>query len=169
MRDMKRLKGQKMTVVVDLQLSDNNLNSPTQIECEKIVQSVMDALKINDSKECTIRVVGREESATLNEQYRNKEGATNVLSFAFESPVDINLQMEIDLLGDLVICAPLVADQASEQNKTIEMHWTHLIVHGILHLLGYDHLNEVDSDVMETLECKIMSNLGYPDPYGMID
>ena len=116
-----------------------------------------------------IRVVDKEESASLNEQYRNKQGATNVLSFTFESPVDIDLEMETDLLGDLVICAPLVTEQAMEQNKTIEMHWTHLIVHGILHLLGYDHLNETDSDEMESLERKIMTKLGYSDPYRMID
>lgn len=158
-----------MTVVVDLQLADENLSSPTQIQCEEIVQSVMDTLNLNDNIECTIRVVNREESAGLNRQYRDKEGATNVLSFEFELPVDIDLEMEIDLLGDLVICAPLVAEQAIEQNKSLEMHWTHLIVHGILHLLGYDHLNEADSDKMETLERKIMHKLGYSDPYKMID
>ena len=158
-----------MTAIVDLQLALENLKSPSQTQCEEIVQSVMDALDIDTDKECTIRVVDREESAILNEQYRNKIGATNVLSFAFESPVDINLEMEVDLLGDLVICSPLVEEQAIAQNKTKEMHWTHLIVHGILHLLGYDHLNNDDSEEMESLERKIMSNLGFSDPYRMID
>jgi probable rRNA maturation factor len=77
--------------------------------------------------------------------------------------------MDIDLLGDLVICAPLVISEAIQQNKSKEMHWTHLIVHGCLHLSGYDHLNETDAEIMEGLERKILDKLGFTDPYQVID
>ena len=111
--------------------------------------------------ELTIRFVNEEESAELNQQYRHKQGSTNILSFPFESPAEIDL----NLLGDLVICSSIVEKQAVEQNKNELAHWAHMVVHGTLHLLGYDHLNDVDADVMETKEIKILSKLGYSDPY----
>ena len=150
-----------MNAIVDLQIADENSSCPSQKQCEQVLQMVLDTLGITESKECTIRVVGEKESAELNEQYRGKEGATNVLSFRFDSPIDI----EVDLLGDLIICSPIVVEQAKAQHKSEAMHWHHLIVHGCLHLLGYDHLDDADSDKMEALECEIMMKLGYSDPY----
>ena len=154
-----------MNAVVDLQLAMENTNCPDVRQCEKIVQQVLDIVGIAESKECTIRIVDKEESALLNEQYRGIKGATNVLSFAFESPVE----MAIDLMGDLVICDPLVIEQAKQQNKSELMHWTHLIVHGCLHLLGYDHIDDNDAEEMEKLECQIMEKMGYSNPYIMFD
>ena len=154
-----------MEAIVDLQLMIEDSQCPDQHQCEQIILRVLKAADILETKECTIRVVDRAESAALNEQYREKQGATNVLSFPFQAPAEI----DIDLLGDLVICAPLVIEEAKEQNKTIDMHWNHLIVHGCLHLLGYDHINDADADKMEELERQIMKKLGYSDPYMMIE
>jgi probable rRNA maturation factor len=113
----------------------------------------------------TIRLVDRAESAHLNEVYRNKKGPTNVLSFAYDPLPGI----DSDLLGDLAICAPLVSREAAEQGKPEHAHWAHLVVHGILHLRGYDHENPRQAQAMETLEREILARLGVPDPYGLDD
>lgn len=105
--------------------------------------------------ELTIRIVGEAESRTLNRQYRGKDKPTNVLSF----------QGEAGVLGDLVICAPLVAREAAEQGKTARAHWAHLVVHGCLHLQGYDHEHEPDAKAMEAREIRILKRLGFADPY----
>jgi len=111
--------------------------------------------------ELVIRLVDEAESATLNQQYRGKSGPTNVLSFPFQAPPPI----ESDLLGDLVICAPVVSTQAAEQKKTEQAHWAHLVVHGILHLLGYDHKQPAETAEMENMEIEILAQLGFSDPY----
>ncbi len=108
-----------------------------------------------------VRVVGGAEMARLNRRYRGKSGATNVLSFPFAAP----LPQARDTLGDVVICAPCVRREAREQGKPVRAHWAHLTVHGVLHLLGYDHNGEGEARVMEGLEAKILGALGYPDPY----
>ncbi|MGH8474193.1 MAG: rRNA maturation RNase YbeY [Methylococcales bacterium] len=111
--------------------------------------------------ESVIRVVDSQESAALNQRFRNKIGPTNVLSFGYGSDTD----QPIKLLGDIVICAPVVADEAARQAKDSDAHWAHMVVHGLLHLLGYDHVDDRDAVEMETLETQILSGLGYPDPY----
>ncbi len=113
--------------------------------------------------EMTIRVVDEYESSQLNEKWRQRKGATNVLSFPFEPPPNII----IPLLGDLVICAPLVIKEAQIQNKLLNAHWSHLVVHGTLHLFGYDHISKKPAQVMEDLEIQILSKLGYPNPYSI--
>ncbi len=111
--------------------------------------------------ELTIRVVDSAESRSLNSTYRGKDAPTNVLSFNAELPPEVDLP----LLGDLVICAPVVAAEAREQGKALDAHWAHLVVHGCLHLVGFDHENEADARTMEGLETVILAKLGYPDPY----
>jgi probable rRNA maturation factor len=106
--------------------------------------------------ELTIRVVGAAESRKLNRTWRRKDKPTNVLSFAAEAPV----------LGDLAICAPVVAREAREQGKLPSAHWAHMVVHGVLHLLGYDHENDHDAQRMEAREANILAQLGMPNPYG---
>lgn len=108
-----------------------------------------------------VRVVETRESAALNRRYRRKAGATNVLSFPFEAPPGA----KSDLLGDLVICAPVVRREAKAQGKAESAHWAHMVVHGIMHLRGYDHDNDRDADVMERREIRILRTLGYPNPY----
>ncbi|MEN8259118.1 MAG: rRNA maturation RNase YbeY [Pseudomonadota bacterium] len=111
--------------------------------------------------EVVIRIVDEEESARLNEQYRGKQGPTNILSFPFEVPPDVLL----DLLGDLVICAPVVAGEARAQTKSGEAHWAHMVVHGVLHLLGFDHLEPAEAERMENEEIRILGSLGIASPY----
>ena len=110
--------------------------------------------------EQTIRIVNEAESRELNRRFRNKDSATNVLAFAGDSE-----HLDYDCLGDLVICAPVVAAEAVDQGKPIEAHWAHLVVHGMLHLQGFDHQGDHDTEEMETLEIKILDTLGYTNPY----
>ena len=114
----------------------------------------------------TIRIVGAAESRVLNRTWRGKDKPTNVLSFpADAAPADAPIDEQLPL-GDLAICAPVVAREAREQGKDPQAHWAHMVVHGVLHLLGYDHENDRDADVMESREVKILAQFGYADPYG---
>ncbi|MDH5444855.1 MAG: rRNA maturation RNase YbeY [Gammaproteobacteria bacterium] len=115
----------------------------------------------DDEAEITVRIVDEHESATLNETYRHKTGPTNVLSFPFESPPGV----ELPLLGDLVICAPVVDKEAKQQGKTSQAHWAHMVVHGSLHLQGYDHIEPDQAEQMEVLEIDILARLGFSNPY----
>ncbi len=109
----------------------------------------------------TVRIVDIPESAALNAAWRQRSGPTNVLSF----PVSGLEQIAPELLGDIVICAPLVTAEAAAQGKLLEAHWAHLVVHGTLHLLGFDHVEERQARVMEALECELLTDLGFRDPY----
>ncbi len=115
----------------------------------------------NSSAELVIRIVDIEEIAALNQTYRKINGPTNILSFPFEAPPYV----ESHHLGDLVICAPVVTEEAHQQGKMERSHWAHMVIHGILHLQGYDHQTKHEAVHMERLETQIMAQLGYPDPY----
>ena len=112
--------------------------------------------------EVLIRVVGKQEISALNEQYRHKQGPTNILSFPFEAP---EVNAEISLLGDLVVCAPILEKEAQTQQKTLKDHWVHIVIHGILHLIGYDHINENEAIEMEAKEIYILQQLDIDNPY----
>lgn len=120
----------------------------------------MAALEGATPGEITIRVVAEAESAELNGKFRHKPYATNVLSFPYEAEAPSE-----QVLGDLVICAPVVAREAAEQNKEAHAHWAHMVVHGVLHLLGHDHIQEEEAERMEAKERQILARLGFPDPY----
>lgn len=149
---------------LDLQLASELTDLPS---LEQLTLWSQHAIQIQGNqedkqvKELTIRVVDEAESQELNGTYRGKEKPTNVLSFPFEAPEHV----ELSLLGDLVICAPVVEREASEQKKSLEAHWAHMVVHGVLHLQGYDHVNDTDAEVMEGLEIAILNALGYTNPY----
>ncbi|MGV6988586.1 rRNA maturation RNase YbeY [Testudinibacter sp. P80/BLE/0925] len=147
-------------VIVDLQLAcENTAGLPTQAEIELWAQS---AVKPSlDDVEMTVRIVDEAESQALNRTYRGKDYPTNVLSFPFEAPVEV----ELPLLGDLVICRQVVEREAAEQQKPLSAHWAHMVVHGSLHLLGYDHIDDDEAEEMESLETEIMQSLGFDDPY----
>lgn len=113
--------------------------------------------------EVTIRIVGIDEMTMLNKTYRHKSGPTNVLSFPINLPEDVALS--VPMLGDIVICADVVNREADEQIKAVEAHWAHMVIHGIFHLLGYDHENDEDAKIMETLEINVLLSLGFPNPY----
>ena len=115
----------------------------------------------SDEVEMTVRIVDEAESHELNLNYRGKDRPTNVLSFPFECPDEV----ELPLLGDLVICRQVVEREAQEQDKPVMAHWAHMVVHGSLHLLGYDHIEDDEAEEMESLETQIMTGLGFADPY----
>ena len=144
---------------VDLQIAVGLKNTLTKEFFTSIVDATLDDKR--DRIELTIRIVSLEESAYLNKKYRKKVGPTNVLSFVSEGAEKI----VPDFLGDLVVCAPVVNKEACQQGKNIEAHWAHIIVHGVLHLLGLDHQDSCQAEAMENRERSILSNLGYPDPY----
>lgn len=143
---------------LELQVVDGLQDVPERRQFEAWVAA---ALQKGAARELSIRVVDEAEGRALNHQYRDKDYATNVLSFPFEVPDGV----PIEYLGDLVICAPVVLREAAEQDKGVESHWAHMVVHGVLHLQGFDHINEEDAQMMETLEKVIMARLGYPNPY----
>jgi len=153
-----------MTVVVDVQYAQEEIPAaeaeiPPPTEFESWAAAALSGRR--ESGELTIRVVGMAEGTALNETFRQRNGPTNVLAF----PSDSSPDLDVPLLGDLVICAPLVVREAREQHKSPRAHWAHLTVHGTLHLLGYDHDESGRAQVMEDLEVEILAGLGYPDPY----
>jgi probable rRNA maturation factor len=130
---------------------------------ESIRQWVMQALPAEHSAaELTIRIVDEAEITALNMQYRGKDGPTNVLSFPYEAIPGV----DTELLGDVVICAPVVARESIAQNKPLEAHWAHLVIHGVLHLLGYEHKQQDEAVRMESTETELLAGLGYQNPYG---
>ncbi len=149
-----------MPLMIDLQLALNDEKVPDKAQFQIWVDAAAAACDCSD-KELVIRVTGVDESAEMNDRYRHKSGPTNVLSFPFEDPPGV----ETGILGDLVICAPLVQREAEDQHKAIEAHWAHILIHGVLHLCGYDHVDQKQADEMEALETTILAGLGYPPPY----
>ena len=148
------------SIFVDLQIATENIEGlPTE---EQIVQWATAAVQPEgDEVEMTVRIVDEDESHELNLTYRGKDRPTNVLSFPFECPDEV----ELPLLGDLVICRQVVEREAAEQEKPLMAHWAHMVVHGSLHLLGYDHIEDDEAEEMESLETQIMQGLGFDDPY----
>lgn len=151
-----------MSLTLDLQVASYATGLPTQADIERWANA---ALTAREESELSVRIVDNDESQTLNHQYRGKDKPTNVLSFPAELPDDV----DIPLLGDLVICAPVVAREAQEQNKTLEAHWAHMVVHGTLHLLGYDHIEDTEADEMEALETELLTAMNYPPPYETVE
>lgn len=149
-----------MTVNLEVQRVSRSQNLPddTQIShwCELALR------QRQQPSELCIRIVDEAEGRELNLQWRGKDYATNVLSFAADIPDGI---LDIPLLGDLVICAPVVEREASEQHKPLPAHWAHMVIHGCLHLLGYDHLEDAEAEEMENLERQLLAECGYDDPY----
>ena len=152
-----------MSIVLDLQNALEEEYDQVLLPSEEQVKQYLQAAVIDKDKEyeVTVRLVTTEESHSLNHQYRGKDKPTNVLSFPFEAPPGL----EMPLLGDLVICADVVKKEAEEQNKALIAHWAHMIVHGCLHLQGYDHINDTDAEEMEALEINTLAQLGFSNPY----
>jgi probable rRNA maturation factor len=149
-----------MAITVDLQNDEDLDPVPPEQQFEQwITAALQESYK---RLEQTVRIVGEAESRELNSRYRGKESATNVLAFPGGNEL-----LNYDCLGDLVICAPIVATEASVQNKPVEAHWAHLVIHGMLHLQGFDHQNEADTRQMEALEIKILHSLGVANPYNV--
>ncbi len=150
---------QNASLAVAVQYACPRRGVPSAVSLRRFADAALQGRR--DNAALTIRVVTTRECARLNQTYRGKAGPTNVLSFPFEAPP----RVPCDALGDLVICAPVVAREARAQAKSARAHWAHMVVHGVLHLLGYDHIQAKQARVMETLEKRILGNLGYADPY----
>lgn len=145
---------------LDLQVASEAAGLPAEAQLRQWCELAL-RQRQNDS-ELTIRLVDEAEGRELNRTWRHKDYATNVLSFPADVPDEL---LDIPLLGDLVICAPVVAREAAEQGKEPAAHWAHLVIHGCLHLLGYDHIEDAEAEEMEDLERQLLAELGYPDPY----
>lgn len=148
-------------IEVDIQYASAATNLPTEQQLLQWVTAALNGAKQTEPVELTIRIVDTEEGQALNRDYRQRDYATNVLSF----PFDADIELPVQLLGDLVICAPVVIREAAEQQKPALAHWAHMVVHGSLHLLGYDHIDDDDAVTMESLEVAIMAELGFANPY----
>ena len=163
-----------MNLFLDVQLGDDLFTDdtdekpnpakrllPTDEQLQRWAEAALESRTTFEEPELTIRLVSEEESQTLNHEYRGKEKPTNVLSFPFDAPPEV----PIELLGDLIICIAVVEREADEQNKSTEAHWAHMVVHGCLHLVGHDHLEEAEAVKMETLEVEILKTLNIKNPY----
>ncbi|ESS73111.1 putative r RNA maturation factor YbeY [Methyloglobulus morosus KoM1] len=145
--------------LVELQIVFSSPGQPDKTHIQQWIDAALQGY--GKDAEIVVRIVGIHESAELNKQYRHKQGPTNILSF----PADIPEGLGLNLLGDLVICAPVIEREAMEQQKQLNHHWAHIVIHGVLHLLGYDHVKEEDADIMEDIEIKILQALNISNPY----
>ncbi len=154
------------TARVDLQVASDAGDVPDEEQLHRWVASALQGSSPDETRdfEISVRLVNEDESRDLNNRYRHQDKATNVLSFPFDT-LDGMPDEVVQPLGDLVICAPVVAREAGQQNKSILDHWAHMVIHGTLHLLGYDHADAVQAAAMETLEANILQKMGIENPY----
>jgi probable rRNA maturation factor len=159
-----------MSAILDLQLASNCPDIPKQEDIQLWLDTLLSYHQI-DKKEITVRIVDEVEIQQLNQQYRGKDKSTNVLSFPFEMPELVLIDGEqVDesishYLGDIVICAQVVKLESKQQNKLLSHHWAHMLMHGTLHLLGYDHMGDSEAEEMEGTEIAILQKLAIDDPY----
>ena len=156
---MRKTKIKEKRIKITIQTITHNTFIPSRYFLHQWVNQALS--NQTENKIVNIRLVSKKESAELNSTYRHKKGPTNILSFPFEPPPEISSPF----LGDLVICAALVNQQAKQQAKTRLAHWAHIVIHGCLHLIGYDHIHDKDASKMETIEIQLLEDLGYENPY----
>lgn len=144
---------------IEVQYAINAVGIPAPDEVQRWVECALQGRR--PDAELAVRIVDEAEITALNRQYRGKDGATNVLSFPFEDMPGVVTEQ----LGDIVICAPVVATEAVTQGKSLQAHWAHIVIHGVLHLLGYDHHRDAEAQEMEVLETRLLASLGFADPY----
>lgn len=152
-----------MSIGVDVEIASNEPDIPRAAEIRSWLEAVVEHALDDQNIEIAVRVVDESEGRELNKRFRQQDKATNVLSFPADSPVLPHGAPR--LLGDIVICSPVVAREASEQGKDLHNHWAHMLVHGVLHLLGYDHETEQEAEIMESVEREMLANRGIDDPY----
>jgi probable rRNA maturation factor len=147
---------------IDLQVACTADELPSQSQLQLWVETALStASQATQTFELTIRLVELEESQQLNSQFRGQDKPTNVLSFPFEVPEGLTL----NLLGDLVICVDIMKNEAKSQNKKLFDHWAHLVIHGCLHLLGFDHISDAEAEEMEAIEVAALAKLNINNPY----
>ncbi len=145
--------------ILDFQIVSCSIKIPP----ENLFQYWIDAVLTNknEDSEIVIRIIDEEEMIIFNQQYRDKKASTNILSFPYEAPTGFNSI----LLGDLLICAPVIEKEAVQQNKSLNNHWAHIVIHGVLHLLGYDHIEDEEAEEMEAKEIEILKKIKIKNPY----
>src|SRR5690625_7629998 len=149
----------KKTATIEVQYAVPQEQLPSPEALKQWAQAALNS--INDSTgEITLRVVDSQEIQMLNHSYRGKNQPTNVLSFPFEMPEGLPLAAQDLILGDIALCADVIAEESQEQNKVLTHHWAHMVVHGVLHLLGFDHIGDSDAAIMEKLEIDILAKIG---------
>jgi probable rRNA maturation factor len=154
-----------MNVIVEL-CDDSAANwVPDETTVASWVQAGLDMLAISSQLGISLRYVDAGESEQLNKRFRDKQAPTNVLSFPVDLPPSVCEQMSLKPLGDVVICPHIVEQEAQEQGKELQAHWAHMVLHGVLHLLGYDHADQASAEQMEALEIRALERLGFPNPY----
>ena len=164
------MKTTPLDLSLELQMASELADLPVRADFERWLQATLEGRR--DQAALTIRVVDEGESQELNLAYRQKDKPTNVLSFPFEVPAHLPEELRASYaeeLGDLVICAPVVAQEANDQRKLVQHHWAHMVIHGTLHLLGYDHIEAKEAEEMESLETAILDTLAIADPYAAMD
>ena len=149
-----------MKLTVDIQCASSE-PVPDEDDLRSWIAAALANQQRQADTEISLRLVDAEEMSRLNRDYRHRDGPTNVLSF----PAGLPPELALPLLGDIVICAPVVRAEAAAQHKPLDAHWAHMAVHGTLHLLGYDHIEEDQANAMEALESAILAGLDYPCPY----
>ena len=149
-----------MTLTVDIQCASAE-PVPDEDDLRSWIAAALASQNRGGDTEISLRIVDIEEMAKHNEAFRSVAGPTNVLSF----PANLPAELELPLLGDIIICAPIVREEAQAQHKSLPAHWAHMAVHGTLHLLGYDHIEDHEAILMEELESAILAELHFPCPY----
>ncbi|GAB3316078.1 rRNA maturation RNAse YbeY [Haliea atlantica] len=149
-----------MSLQIDIQRACSE-PAPDEDDIRSWLSAVLDRERPGQDSELCLRLVDETEMTALNSTWRGKAGPTNVLSF----PADLPPELALPLLGDIVICSPVVAREAAAQGKPARAHWAHLLVHGCLHLLGHDHIDPEEARAMEALETRLLATLGFPCPY----
>lgn len=155
----------KSLLTLSLQKATKQKDLPSNADFKQWVLQALAAANYAKPCEVAIRVVDEQESHALNLQYRGKDKPTNVLSFPSDLPDEVLSSLKREPLGDIIICVPVVIAEANEQGKTVTAHWAHLTIHGILHLLGFDHIDDEEAEEMEALEVDALQELGFANPY----
>ena len=149
-----------MAVIIELSISDDVSEAALPAE-DSFQQWVQASYQGDDEVVASLQIVGSDEMQSLNKDYRAKDKPTNVLSFPMELPEEVG----INILGDLALCDAVIESEAKQQGKSAEAHWAHMVVHGMLHLQGYDHIEDDEAEAMEAKEIEVMEILGFENPY----
>ncbi|MBI2785283.1 MAG: rRNA maturation RNase YbeY [Legionella longbeachae] len=150
-----------MNYYIDVQNATNELLPVSEEELIRLASMALRDYK--KEAELTLRIVTAQEMTELNHTYRKQDKTTNVLAFPSTLPPEI--QLECPLLGDVIICSEVLVDESKQLNKSLESHWALIVIHGILHLLGYDHIKSEDAIIMQAIEIKLLAELGFANPY----
>jgi probable rRNA maturation factor len=154
-----------MNVTVEISDDSHCHRTPENRECESWIRQALEQAGADRACNVSLRFVDAAESQRLNTEYRGRRAAANVLSFPTDFPAAAIESLPFEPMGDIVICPDIVEREAQQQEKNLRAHWAHLVIHGVLHLLGYGHDDDAGAEIMEQLEIEALEKLGFPNPY----